>query len=147
MIKMIRQSDGKTANVHPEEQTAYALGGYVKSDDQPKSAAPATTPGTISATAQKLIDDNGLKLEEITATGQGGSITVKDVKEAVKAKNAGATPPPPAPVAVKNEPVFIDETTKELADDVGLDASTLVGTGKDGAITTADVEKAIDETE
>lgn len=147
LIKMIRQDDGKTAEVHPDEVSNFARGGFVKADDQPSApSAPAANavPGTISATAQKLIDDNGLKIEEIKATGQDGSITVKDVKEAIKAKKDDKTPPPPAPVAVKTDPVFADEETATFAADAGIDLSKLVGTGEKGVVTMEDIEKAID---
>lgn len=53
---------------------------------------------------------------------------------------AMAPPPPASAVNVK-----IDNDARQLAEDAGIELTTLVGTGKKGKITTQDVEAAIEK--
>jgi 2-oxoglutarate dehydrogenase E2 component (dihydrolipoamide succinyltransferase) len=75
---------------------------------QPKPAAEAPNRGVLSPVVRKLARDQGVDLEQITGTGEGGRITRRDVEAVIAGKaepkpvapstQPEATPtPPPAP--------------------------------------------------
>jgi len=67
--------------------------------------------------------------------------------DAPKAKKAEKAEKEPAAEAAKAEAVEVDatDTARSLADEAGIDLSTIEGTGKDGRILKSDVQKAIKE--
>lgn len=129
----IKSSDPKTQgdfveiNATDFDKTKHEL--FVEKDEPKPTGAPAT----LSATAQKLVDDNGLDATKIVGTGKDGSITVADVKAAVAAKKA--------------EPVNATAEAIAFAEEADFDLTGVKGTGKDGEITVEDVQDAIEAAE
>lgn len=99
--------------------------------DAPVKAAGA--PVALSATAQKLVDDNGLDVTKIVGTGKDGSITVADVKAAIAAKKA--------------DPINATPEAIAFAEEAAFDLTGVKGTGENGVITVEDVQDAIEAAE
>ena len=135
-------------NVEDFDKELHELFGDEKAPEGDKDDKGDKEPAEPSKTAKKLAADNGIDLATVQGTGKDGAITVNDVKKAVADKNAGTQPPPPAPAAMTaTDPVFENEDTAAFAAEADLDFSKLVGTGENGMVTMADLEKAIDESE
>lgn len=86
-----------------------------------------------------------LKAYAATLVG-GGSATASPVAAAAPAVAVAApiaAPKPKATTASSDGRIVASPLAKKRADEAGLDLSTVVGTGPDGRITGADVEKAI----
>jgi pyruvate dehydrogenase E2 component (dihydrolipoamide acetyltransferase) len=84
--------------------------------------------------------------EDVTAlTGAAPSPAAKPVEPVSPAPAAAAPTPAPAPAPARaaGERVKISPVAKKLAQDHGIDASSLAGTGPEGRIVREDVEKAI----
>lgn len=140
-VKAWGKGQGQFVEINKEDfdPSKHEIFGNEKAPSKPtEGSAPAEI--KISDTARKKAEAAGLDLSTLVGTGQDGTITHKDVDAAIKAKKDGEQmPPPPAPIKK------ISDEAKKLADDAALDVSTLVGTGPDGEITVADVEKAIEQ--
>lgn len=131
----IKSSDPKTQgdfveiNASDFDETKHEL----FADEGSKTPKPAGAPAALSATAQKLVDENGLDVTKIVGTGKDGSITVADVKAAVAAKKA--------------EPINATAEAIAFAEEAAFDLTGVKGTGKDGEITVEDVQDAIEAEE
>jgi pyruvate dehydrogenase E2 component (dihydrolipoamide acetyltransferase) len=104
------------------------------------AAAPATVFPVTSPLVRRLAAERGVDLAAARGTGPGGRITHADVEREATARQAVvATKLPPAtmPRRVKASPL-----ARRLAVDVGVDLSTVTGTGRDGAISADDVRLA-----
>ncbi|NLJ99055.1 MAG: 2-oxo acid dehydrogenase subunit E2 [Tissierellia bacterium] len=77
----------------------------------------------ISPVAKKLAEENEIDYEQITGTGPGGRIVLKDIEEAIENKDK----------------IKISPTAKKIAQDAGLDISTI---SKDSRIMTDDILRA-----
>nr|WP_298896373.1 2-oxo acid dehydrogenase subunit E2 [uncultured Altererythrobacter sp.] len=109
----------------------------------PADDGPAATP-----TARKLAEASGIDLASITGTGPNGKITKGDV-EAVGGSSALASAPAPAPTpapapapATSGDRIIASPLAKRIAEQKGLDLSTIAGSGPNGRIVKADVEDA-----
>ncbi|WIW94882.1 2-oxo acid dehydrogenase subunit E2 [Altererythrobacter rubellus] len=107
----------------------------------PSNDGPAATP-----TARKLAEANGIDLNTITGTGPNGKITKDDVEAA-----GGTSAPAPAPIpataaaaapAASGERIVASPLAKRIAEQKGIDLSTITGSGPNGRIVKADVEDA-----
>ena len=120
-----------------------AGGGYISPN---KMATPA---------AKKLAKSKGLKWQDIPGTGNFGRVTEDDVLiaagEAPKAAPAPMAAPAPVAAAPAAAPVAAPPASgrivaspfaRSLAEGKGVDLATVIGTGPDGRIVAADVEKA-----
>lgn len=128
-IKSSHPSQGEFVEINASDfdATKHELFG----DEGSKTPKAAGAPAALSATAQKLVDDNGLDISKIVGTGKDGAITVADVKAAVAAKKTVAA----SPEAIA------------FAEEAGFDLTGVKGTGKDGEITVEDVQDAIEAAE
>jgi len=115
----------------------------------PSAAAPslATTSGAgasasvkASPVAKKLAADNNIDLARVEGTGPGGRVLKEDVERAIADGSASAAPAaaPAAGGRVKASPV-----AKRLAEENGIDLTTVSGSGPGGRIVKEDVERAI----
>ena len=106
----------------------------------PAAPAAAATPQESSAAlratpiAERMAAEHGIDLRAVAATGPGGRITREDVEAHLAAQ---AAPPPAADGKVKAVPA-----ARRLARELGVDLSTVTGTGPEGRIQSEDVEKA-----
>ncbi|KAB1197103.1 MULTISPECIES: 2-oxo acid dehydrogenase subunit E2 [Haloferax] len=87
-----------------------------------------------SPRAKQLADDLGVDLTTVEGTGFQGSITEDDVEEAAESAESAAES--------ASSDVQASPRAKQLAGDLGVDLTTVEGTGYQGAITESDVEAA-----
>lgn len=112
------------------DKTKHELFG---TEEVSKASKTADAPVALSATAQKLVDDNGLDVTKIVGTGKDGSITVADVKAAIAVKKA--------------EPINATAEAIAFAEEAAFDLTGVKGTGEGGVITVEDVQDAIEAAE
>ena len=100
------------------------------------AATPQESSGALRATpiAERMAAEHGIDLRAVAATGPGGRITREDVEAHLAAQ---AAPPPAADGKVKAVPA-----ARRLARELGVDLSTVTGTGPEGRIQSEDVEQA-----
>ncbi|MFN2100669.1 2-oxo acid dehydrogenase subunit E2 [Altererythrobacter sp. MF3-039] len=113
----------------------------------PSADGPAATP-----TARKLAEAKGVDLASITGTGPKGKITKDDVEAAGGGGDSAASAPTPAPAAAPapapaatpsgDGRIVASPLAKRIAEQKGLDLSTITGSGPNGRIVKADVEDA-----
>lgn len=124
------QGDFVEINVSDFDESKHKLFGTEEVSKTPKTV---DAPVALSATAQKLVDDNGLDVTKIVGTGKDGSITVADVKAAIAAKKA--------------EPINATSEAIAFAEEAAFDLTGVKGTGEGGVITVEDVQDAIEAAE
>lgn len=91
-----------------------------------------------SPTARRLAAKLGVDLGKVKGTGRGGRISTDDVEAAAAAASRHRPPGHKSPVVeVKATP-----TARRMAEKLGVDLSTLSGTGRGGRISVEDVERA-----
>ncbi|MDA0820647.1 MAG: 2-oxo acid dehydrogenase subunit E2 [Proteobacteria bacterium] len=107
----------------------------------PSNDGPAATP-----TAGKLAEASGIDLNTITGTGPNGKITKDDVEAAGGTSAPAPTPSPTAAAAAapaaSGERIVASPLAKRIAEQKGIDLSTITGSGPNGRIVKADVEDA-----
>jgi pyruvate dehydrogenase E2 component (dihydrolipoamide acetyltransferase) len=117
---------------------------------EPANDGPPATP-----TARKLAEANGIDLNTITGTGPNGKITKDDVEaaggkpsgdpaQAGTSSSSAQTPEAPASAGAEtsNERIIASPLAKRIAEQKGIDLSTIKGSGPNGRIVKADVEDA-----
>lgn len=92
-----------------------------------------------SPLARKIAAELGLDLSKLTGTGPGGLIDREDVEQAAAAAKQTAQP---LPSRAGEARVRISPLARRLASGLGVDLSTLQGTGPEGVIERVDVERA-----
>lgn len=132
----------------PDEAKAAAGDAAPAPSPTPAPAPAASDDGPAATpTARKLAEANGVDLASIEGTGPGGKITKGDVEAA----SGGAAPAPspspaPAPAQAKSsaggDRIIASPLAKRIAEQKGLDLSTITGSGPNGRIVKADVEGA-----
>jgi pyruvate dehydrogenase E2 component (dihydrolipoamide acetyltransferase) len=164
--------EGTLASISVEEGTENVKVGTVIAvlaeegeDVDAAAAAPAPTPAPApepandgppaTPTARKLAEANGIDLNTITGTGPNGKITKDDV-EATGGKSSGVPAqagtssssaqtqeaPASAGAQTSNERIIASPLAKRIAEQKGIDLSTIKGSGPNGRIVKADVEDA-----
>ena len=105
----------------------------------PAAAAPAAVGGRVAASpaARKLSKELEVDLATVTATGPRGRVTEDDVRAAHEAAAAA-----PAPAAPAGAPAPASPLARKRAEALGVDLSTVAGSGPGGRITKEDVEAA-----
>ncbi|TNE52603.1 MAG: biotin/lipoyl-binding protein [Sphingomonadales bacterium] len=104
------------------------------------SEGPAATPS-----ARKLAEEAGVDLASISGTGPDGKITKGDVEAVAGSAPAGSPTPTPAPSsapAASGDRIIASPLAKRIAEQKGLDLSTIKGSGPNGRIVKADVADA-----
>ncbi len=105
-------------------------------------AAPARAEGErvpASPAARRLAKELGVDLATVTATGPRGRVTEDDVRTA---HESAAAAPAAAPAAAAGTPAPASPLARKRAEALGVDLSTVAGTGPGGRITKEDVEAA-----
>lgn len=121
----------------PGPETAEAAGAAA----EPESAAAAAAP--VPPPVRHLAHQLGVDTSGIRGTGKRGTVTRADVE------HAAAAAPPRAPAAPSGVPVShgarvrSSPRARRLADQLGVDVGTVPGTGPDGAVTEADIQRAV----
>ena len=107
----------------------------------PSNDGPAATP-----TARKLAEASGIDLNTITGTGPNGKITKDDVEAAggtsAPAPTLSPAAAPAAAPTASGERIVASPLAKRIAEQKGIDLSTITGSGPNGRIVKADVEDA-----
>lgn len=102
--------------------------------------APAPPPQVrATPTARVLARELGIDLASVPGTGVGGAVTRADVEHAA-ARRAPAPPQPSAPAAPPSRRLLVSPRARRIAQERGIDLSTVRGTGPGGAITAADLD-------
>ena len=106
------------------------------------TAAAAAAGGRVPASpaARKLATELGIDLATIAGSGPGGRVTEDDVRNAQAAPAAAAPATAPAPAPAGASPA--SPLARKRAEALGVDLSTVTGTGPGGRITKEDVEAA-----
>jgi pyruvate dehydrogenase E2 component (dihydrolipoamide acetyltransferase) len=101
-------------------------------------AAPEAAPGErqrVSPVARKLAEELGINLATVRGTGPSGRVTREDVVQAAEAAKAAVSTAP----AATEERLKISPIARKLCEELGIDPSTVQGTGPSGRITKDDV--------
>ncbi len=101
------------------------------------TAVSASDANRITPVARRMASEHGVSLSEMAGSGPGGLITREDVQSAVDRQQ---------PVKQSNSNgarALAAPAVRRLARDQGIDLNTIRGTGKDGHVTRADVEKVL----
>jgi pyruvate dehydrogenase E2 component (dihydrolipoamide acetyltransferase) len=119
-------------------------------------------PNKVRATpvARRLAKQAGLDVGAMEGSGPGGRVTSKDVEQALdgvrrkpsvtaarSAPAGGQADLPPSPAIRARSGVKASPRARELAQEAGLDLATVKGTGREGRVMVADVERAMAETQ
>ena len=128
---------GAGAGVAPVAPAAVPAPRPVAAAAPRTDAVPEAAPGErqrVSPVARKLAEDLGINLATVRGTGPGGRVTREDVVQAAEAAKAAPTAP-----AATEERVKISPIARKLCEELGIDPSTVQGTGPSGRITKDDV--------
>lgn len=90
--------------------------------------------------ARRMARDLGIDLADVKGTGPGGAITHTDIELAAASRPGG--PPSGAAPAAAGERLRVSPLARRTARERGVDLAHVQGTGPDGAITQADIERA-----
>ena len=111
----------------------------VKSAENPPKAEPSSPP--MTPVAKRLVEANGVNVEQIQGTGVGGKVTKSDVESALGGGGAAAVPGAHSTPATDR--VVASPLAKRIAAQKGIDLAQLAGTGPNGRIVKADVESFV----
>ncbi|TVS15410.1 MAG: hypothetical protein EA417_13540 [Gammaproteobacteria bacterium] len=127
------QGDEEPATPEPVQASAAA-----KVDPTPAGRNSQRTDAPhASPTARRLAAKLAVDLSKVKGTGRGGRISTEDVETAAASKSRDSTGDTGVSVEVKVTP-----TARRMAAKLGVDLSTLEGTGRGGRISVEDVERA-----
>ncbi|MEV8040633.1 2-oxo acid dehydrogenase subunit E2 [Arthrobacter sp. NPDC080082] len=122
----------------------------VRSSTEPVPAARPPAPAPVAPPVRHLAHRLGVDTDRIHGTGRDGAITRADVEHAAAARPgpARATAGPvrrgrAEPDREESGRVRAAPRARRLAAELGVDLSTLAGTGPDGAITAQDIQRAV----
>ncbi|MFF1385226.1 2-oxo acid dehydrogenase subunit E2 [Arthrobacter sp. NPDC058288] len=145
------QAGGRPPGPHAKPAPGIAEAAVATPAAEPAGGAAATAqvPPPVRHLAHQLgVDTAGLR-----GTGRHGAVTRADVERAAAARPGPAAPAPEAPAvpaaAVHAAPaphgtrVRSSPRARRLADQLGVAIGTVPGTGPDGAVTEADIQRAV----
>jgi pyruvate dehydrogenase E2 component (dihydrolipoamide acetyltransferase) len=147
-LAMIRHDDEVS---EPPAERAAPPAPASESAEPPASAPPPTArePHVHSPIVRHLADERGIDLASVTGTGPGGAITRADLDAlTAPAPVPEPAPAPPAPAARSAPPGSTARSSplaRKRAAELGIDLTTVTGTGPGGAVTATDVEAAAGE--
>ncbi len=144
VVGWIYAADEEIPDVLPGAGAPAASAAPVEAEPAPAAAAEApATPARAegervpaSPAARRLAKELGVDLATVTATGPRGRVTEDDVRTA---HEAAAAAPAAAPAGA---PAPASPLARKRAEALGVDLSTVTGTGPGGRITKEDVEAA-----
>ncbi|WP_400159671.1 2-oxo acid dehydrogenase subunit E2 [Arthrobacter sp. BPSS-3] len=121
----------------------------VRSSTEPVPAASPPAPAPVAPPVRHLAHRLGVDTDRIHGTGRDGAITRADVEHAAAARSDSARAAAGPVRRGRAEPdreesgrVRAAPRARRLAAELGVDLSTLAGTGPDGAVTVRDVQRA-----
>lgn len=103
----------------------------------PAQAAPAAHAVRATPTAQVRASQLGIDLSRLEGTGVAGAVTRADVEHAAHQRAPTAAERP-----AESRRLLVSPRARRVAAERGIDLATVLGTGPDGSITAADVERA-----
>lgn len=113
----------------------------------PAKAGPEAAAAQVPPPVRHLAHQLGVDPSGIRGTGKHGAVTRADVERAAAARSdrpvPGAAPVPEAAPAPHGTRVRSSPRARRLADQLGVDIGTVPGTGPDGAVTEADIQRAV----
>ncbi|MGZ0189105.1 MAG: 2-oxo acid dehydrogenase subunit E2 [Alphaproteobacteria bacterium] len=106
----------------------------------PTAQSPTVTSGDVKATplAKRIAAQAGVSLDAVAATGAHGKVTKADVLKAAGAGGASG-----GVTAAQGDRVFASPLARRLAAEGGLPIERISGTGPNGRVIKADVERAV----
>jgi 2-oxoglutarate dehydrogenase E2 component (dihydrolipoamide succinyltransferase) len=84
------------SQVQPQEAAPAPKEIAVTVEQPPQASAASPSRAVLSPVVRKLVRDQGVDLEAVTGTGEGGRITRRDVESFISARDAGSAPAPAA---------------------------------------------------
>lgn len=132
----------------PVPEPAPTGGATFPAEPVPEPAPAAKPARPVSPVVRRLAHQLDVDLRAISGSGRGGAITRADVERAAAAPagapppTAPAGPPPAQPAPPPQRPTRISPLARRRAQELGIHLAGLHGSGPDGAITIADVERA-----
>jgi pyruvate dehydrogenase E2 component (dihydrolipoamide acetyltransferase) len=124
-VMAVIHSVGSTGGVLPERSSSTT------------TPIPAETPRVhASPLARKIAVELGIDLSNIKGTGPGGLIHREDVEAASAAKTEARTKAP-------HPRVLASPLARRRAGELGIDLSTIKGTGPEGAVEVGDIERVL----
>jgi pyruvate dehydrogenase E2 component (dihydrolipoamide acetyltransferase) len=104
----------------------------------PTSAPPSGNEDiVITPLARRIAEQAGLNIADITGSGARGKITRADVEAAAAGGNTPAQPV----AADKGDRLFASPLARRMAEEAGLDLANVIGSGPNGRIVKADIDK------
>lgn len=125
------------ASAAPAAEEPAAAAAVAEAPPAPARAEGERVPA--SPAARRLAKELGVDLATVTATGPRGRVTEDDVRTAHEAAAAAPEPASAAPAAAAGP---ASPLARKRAEALGVDLSTVTGTGPGGRITKEDVEAA-----
>jgi len=94
----------------------------------------------ISPLIRKRAHELGVDLAELRGSGRGGAVTRADVERAAAERQREVAPTPPSPAVSR---IRVTPLARRVAAELGVDLAGVTGTGPGGAISEADVRRAV----
>jgi pyruvate dehydrogenase E2 component (dihydrolipoamide acetyltransferase) len=119
---------------------------------QPRPAAPRRREKKIAAAEQahpavpisplirKRAHELGVDLAKLRGSGRGGAVTRADVERAGAERQREVAPKPPSPAVSR---IRVTPLARRVAAELGVDLAGVTGTGPGGAVSEADVRRAV----
>lgn len=100
-------------------------------------------PSFVSPPVRHLAHELGVDMTLLHGTGRNGALTRADIEQA----HSAAQPEPPSAMQAPSAPhrVRSSPRARAVATELGVDPADLTGTGPRGAVTEADVRRAVDQ--
>ena len=95
---------------------------------------------TISPLIRKRAHELGVDLAKLRGSGRGGAITRADVERAAAERQREMAPKPPSPAVSR---IRATPLARRVAAELGVDLAGVTGTGPGGAVSEADVRRAV----
>ncbi|MES2260287.1 MAG: dihydrolipoamide acetyltransferase family protein [Pseudomonadota bacterium] len=97
-----------------------------------------------SPVARRLANANGIELAGVAGSGRNGRISVGDIAGMAQALAATAPVRPSAEqLAARNAEIYASPVARRLAGSAGVDMSAIVGSGRNGRVSVADVSQRL----
>ncbi|MGE0667414.1 MAG: 2-oxo acid dehydrogenase subunit E2 [Sphingomonadales bacterium] len=139
VIAMLLEEGEKAADLKAPDQQADAAP-KVAAQEAPKAEAKPAHDDDVLAnpSARRLAEEEGIDLSGVKGTGPDGRITKGDVLAAVEGGSSAAKP---AAAPDASGRVFASPLARKLAAEKGYDLADIAGSGPNGRVIKADVEK------